>query len=190
METSRAVSITSTANDEKNSELKSSSGLLGKNGETAPATSSNQVRSVEKDSNKMNSPSLEEGGDDKGHEIGLMTRLKERWSETITHEESTIPLAWQALLTGLVDALLYGKSTIWTGFQTGEWVYGDWFTTLAEQNSAIMNIRKHGAVLPEHCPIYAARSRKVSPPHIGTIFERFIFSLGKLFGFQRWTKMG
>jgi hypothetical protein len=51
---------------------------------------------------------------------GLLTKVQERCLEQITHQESSIPLAWQALLTGLVDALIYGKSTIWTGFQTGE----------------------------------------------------------------------
>lgn len=51
---------------------------------------------------------------------GILNTLRERWSETITHEEASIPLAWQALLTGLVDALIYGRSAIWTGFQTGE----------------------------------------------------------------------
>jgi len=49
----------------------------------------------------------------------VIGKLRLRFGETINHEDATIPLAWQALLTGLIDALLYTRGTIWTGFQTG-----------------------------------------------------------------------
>ncbi|MCO5565447.1 hypothetical protein L7F22_019120 [Adiantum nelumboides] len=54
--------------------------------------------------------------------VGLLEKIKIRATDTISHEDSTIPLAWQALLTGLVDALIYSRSQIWTGFQTGNMV--------------------------------------------------------------------
>lgn len=70
------------------------------------------------------------GGDKKGEEGSEqagdhcangshLDTIKSRMGNVISHEEATIPLAWQALNTGLVDALIYSKSQIWTGFQTG-----------------------------------------------------------------------
>ena len=53
---------------------------------------------------------------------GLFEVIRTRATDLISHEDSTIPLAWQALLTGLVDALIYSRSQIWTGFQTGNMV--------------------------------------------------------------------
>lgn len=53
---------------------------------------------------------------------GLFQSIQTRATDSISHEDSTIPLAWQALLTGLVDALIYSRSQIWTGFQTGNMV--------------------------------------------------------------------
>lgn len=53
---------------------------------------------------------------------GWLSRIQRKSSDKVSHEDATIPLAWQALLTGLVDALLYARSTIWTGFQTGNMV--------------------------------------------------------------------
>jgi hypothetical protein len=55
----------------------------------------------------------------KRSDLSVFGSLRHKCSETINHEDATIPLAWQALLTGLVDALLYTRGTIWTGFQTG-----------------------------------------------------------------------
>lgn len=57
------------------------------------------------------------GGEERS---GWTSLIGKRASDTISHEDATIPLAWQALLTGLVDALIYSRSQIWTGFQTGE----------------------------------------------------------------------
>ncbi|PWN32206.1 uncharacterized protein FA14DRAFT_150510 [Meira miltonrushii] len=54
--------------------------------------------------------------------VGLFQSIRQRATDSISHEDSTIPLAWQALLTGLVDALIYSRSQIWTGFQTGNMV--------------------------------------------------------------------
>lgn len=54
--------------------------------------------------------------------IGFFETVQNRATDSISHEDSTIPLAWQALLTGLVDALIYSRSQIWTGFQTGNMV--------------------------------------------------------------------
>lgn len=76
-------------------------------------------RGATKDEASVQPPSDEADQEGRGGK-GMMSTLRERWSETVTHEEASIPLAWQALLTGLVDALIYGRSSIWTGFQTGE----------------------------------------------------------------------
>lgn len=54
--------------------------------------------------------------------MSVVNLIRERCSETISHDQATIPLAWQAMLTGLVDALLYTRFTVWTGFQTGEYL--------------------------------------------------------------------
>lgn len=54
-------------------------------------------------------------------QAAVLAAWRKHLGEGITHEEATIPLAWQALLTGLIDALIYSRSAIWTGFQTGEW---------------------------------------------------------------------
>lgn len=43
-------------------------------------------------------------------------------TQVVSHEEASYPLAWQAFLTGMVDALIYSRSQIWTGFQTGNMV--------------------------------------------------------------------
>ena len=43
-------------------------------------------------------------------------------SQVVSHEEASYPLAWQAFLTGMVDALIYSRSQVWTGFQTGNMV--------------------------------------------------------------------
>lgn len=56
---------------------------------------------------------------EKTSQPGLWSLFKARCQETLTHDEATYPLAWQALLTGMVDALIYSRSAIWTGFQTG-----------------------------------------------------------------------
>ncbi|CEH17262.1 hypothetical protein PANT_22c00308 [Ceraceosorus bombacis] len=42
--------------------------------------------------------------------------------QAISHDAASVPLAWMALLTGMVDALVYSRSQVWTGFQTGNMV--------------------------------------------------------------------
>lgn len=43
-------------------------------------------------------------------------------NDTIEHGDATVPLAWQAFLTGIIDMLLYSRSQVWLGFQTGNMV--------------------------------------------------------------------
>ncbi len=43
-------------------------------------------------------------------------------NDEIDHTAANVPLAWQAFLTGLVDMLLYSRSQVWLGFQTGNMV--------------------------------------------------------------------
>ncbi len=43
-------------------------------------------------------------------------------NDEIEHTEAYVPLAWQAFLTGMVDMLLYSRSAVWLGFQTGNMV--------------------------------------------------------------------
>ena len=50
-----------------------------------------------------------------------LTRMR-RLQQDVSHDEASVPLAWQALLTGMVDALIYSRSQVWTGFQTGNMV--------------------------------------------------------------------
>lgn len=52
----------------------------------------------------------------------LSTSLGLGLNETLEHDASTVPLAWMALLTGLVDGAVYSRAEIWTGFQTGNTV--------------------------------------------------------------------
>ncbi|PWY98629.1 inosine monophosphate dehydrogenase [Testicularia cyperi] len=42
--------------------------------------------------------------------------------DEIEHSAAAVPLAWQVLLTGMVDMLLYSRSVVWLGFQTGNMV--------------------------------------------------------------------
>ncbi|KAN0066528.1 hypothetical protein ACQY0O_000622 [Thecaphora frezii] len=42
--------------------------------------------------------------------------------DAIDQAEATVPLAWQAFLTGMVDMLLYSRTSVWLGFQTGNMV--------------------------------------------------------------------
>jgi len=159
MEVSRATSVTSTANQEHNSERKSATSRLENNGEAAATNGDRPLTSrSQKEDKSVESPSLEDSREEEnGHNgrKGVVARLRDRMSETVTHEEATIPLAWQALLTGLVDALLYGKSTIWTGFQTGEFGYrkkGEVGTLLTHYTNFD---RKHGSILSKHCTVHA-----------------------------------
>ena len=43
-------------------------------------------------------------------------------NDEIDHASAALPLAWQAFLTGMVDMLLYSRSAVWLGFQTGNMV--------------------------------------------------------------------
>ncbi len=43
-------------------------------------------------------------------------------NDEIDHTAANVPLAWQAFLTGMVDMLLYSRSQVWLGFQTGNMV--------------------------------------------------------------------
>ena len=43
-------------------------------------------------------------------------------NDEIDHGAANVPLAWQAFLTGMVDMLLYSRSSVWLGFQTGNMV--------------------------------------------------------------------
>ena len=43
-------------------------------------------------------------------------------NEHVEHQNCLIPLAWQSFLTGLLDLLLYSRSQVWVGFQTGNMV--------------------------------------------------------------------
>lgn len=43
-------------------------------------------------------------------------------NDEIDHAAANVPLAWQAFLTGMVDMLLYSRSSVWLGFQTGNMV--------------------------------------------------------------------
>ncbi len=43
-------------------------------------------------------------------------------NDEIDHGAANVPLAWQAFLTGMIDMLLYSRSSVWLGFQTGNMV--------------------------------------------------------------------
>ena len=43
-------------------------------------------------------------------------------SQTIHHDDATIPLAWHCFLTGAIDAIVYARTGIWVAFQTGNMV--------------------------------------------------------------------
>ncbi|CDS01871.1 hypothetical protein [Sporisorium scitamineum] len=43
-------------------------------------------------------------------------------NDEIDHGAANVPLAWQAFLAGMVDMLLYSRSSVWLGFQTGNMV--------------------------------------------------------------------
>ncbi|EOR04877.1 hypothetical protein J056_000229 [Wallemia ichthyophaga EXF-994] len=43
-------------------------------------------------------------------------------NEHVEHHNAAIPLAWQSFITGLVDLILYSRSQVWVGFQTGNMV--------------------------------------------------------------------
>uniref|UniRef100_V5EX03 Uncharacterized protein n=1 Tax=Kalmanozyma brasiliensis (strain GHG001) TaxID=1365824 RepID=V5EX03_KALBG len=43
-------------------------------------------------------------------------------NDEIDHGAANVPLAWQAFLTGMIDMLLYSRSQVWLGFQTGNMV--------------------------------------------------------------------
>ncbi|KAJ9477900.1 NMO domain-containing protein [Pseudozyma hubeiensis] len=43
-------------------------------------------------------------------------------NDEIDHGAANVPLAWQAFLTGMIDMLLYSRSAVWLGFQTGNMV--------------------------------------------------------------------
>lgn len=89
---------------------------LGGNGEAA--TTGGIHEGITKRS--MSRSSEMKGSEKETEDKSIWITFQERCSETISHEESTYPLAWQALLTGMVDALIYARSAIWTGFQTGK----------------------------------------------------------------------
>jgi hypothetical protein len=74
---------------------------------------------LSKESASLDNSSEEDKENSSHRDPSAFDWLRQRFSETINHEDATIPLAWQALLTGLVDALLYTRGLIWTGFQTG-----------------------------------------------------------------------
>lgn len=78
-----------------------------------------------------------EGQYREGGTLSALGALRKRCSETIHHEDATIPLAWQAMLTGLIDALLYTRGTIWTGFQTGASAETGHAFTLSPSYSAV-----------------------------------------------------
>ncbi|EIM21138.1 hypothetical protein WALSEDRAFT_54722 [Wallemia mellicola CBS 633.66] len=48
--------------------------------------------------------------------------LSDFLNEEVEHNNSTIPLAWQSFLTGFIDLILYSRSQVWVGFQTGNMV--------------------------------------------------------------------
>ncbi|PWN91156.1 hypothetical protein FA10DRAFT_265035 [Acaromyces ingoldii] len=76
-----------------------------------------------KESNEGKAPEAGEAGDEgRRSRSKIKDAFQSRLAHVVSHEEATIPLAWQALNTGLVDALIYSKSQIWTGFQTGNMV--------------------------------------------------------------------
>lgn len=43
-------------------------------------------------------------------------------NDEIEHSAANVPLAWQAFLTGMIDMLLYSRTSVWLGFQTGNMV--------------------------------------------------------------------
>ena len=49
----------------------------------------------------------------------LTRSFKAYLGETVSHEEALVPMAWQSFLTGAIDALLYAKAGVWSGYQTG-----------------------------------------------------------------------
>lgn len=90
----------------------------------------------------------------------MWATMRDRCAETISHDEATIPLAWQALLTGLVDGLIYGRSMIWTGFQTGE--EAGWHTGLSlrtSEHSFALDGRQHGSILAKCCSVHPSPRR-------------------------------
>lgn len=45
-----------------------------------------------------------------------------RLGDQIGTDDAIVPLAWQALLTGLVDSTMYASTSVWVGFITGDFV--------------------------------------------------------------------
>ncbi|PWN45308.1 hypothetical protein IE81DRAFT_364318 [Ceraceosorus guamensis] len=71
------------------------------------------------DSGPVQEPGQAVGRGGAGNLTRRMTRLL---NQQISHDAASVPLAWMALLTGMVDALVYSRSQVWTGFQTGNMV--------------------------------------------------------------------
>ncbi|PWN49354.1 inosine monophosphate dehydrogenase [Violaceomyces palustris] len=57
-----------------------------------------------------------------GQKAGIVSRTSSFLEEKIEQGDATVPLAWQAFLTGMVDMMLYSRSQVWLGFQTGNMV--------------------------------------------------------------------
>lgn len=98
----------------------STSAHSSKMGDTNPTAIPAAPIYAGKENNEGTAPEAgEAGGGGKRSRNKIVDTFRSRLAQVVSHEEATIPLAWQALNTGLVDALIYSKSQIWTGFQTG-----------------------------------------------------------------------
>lgn len=92
-------------------------------------------------------------------------------NDEIEHSAASIPLLWQVFITGLVDMLLYSRSTVWLGFQTGNMV----------QFSS--NVAQYIIPGSEHFPLLTLlRSLSVVGFFLGSIFG---FQLGRKYGHQK-----
>jgi uncharacterized membrane protein YoaK (UPF0700 family) len=123
MEASRARSASLTNRQKRESERDTPSAVMLEDGNEAgerrkeAGKDSHHDQGDEEDATSSKATEVDED-----RRRSMFKRLKERASETISPEDATVPFAWQALLTGLIDGLLYSRSMVWTGFQTGNLV--------------------------------------------------------------------
>lgn len=111
---------------------------------------------------------MEEERDRKMRALGVAQTFL---NDEIEHSAASIPLMWQVLLTGLVDILLYSRSTVWLGFQTGNMV----------QFSS--NVAQYIIPGSERHPLLTLlRSLSVIGFFLGSFFG---FQLGRKFGHQK-----
>lgn len=71
------------------------------------------------DTNEVKDQDFEANSTSSTSRRSWLQRASAHLHEEIAHDDATIPLTWMALLTGLVDGLIYSRTSVWVGFQTG-----------------------------------------------------------------------